>query len=102
MPPPLPLTIRTLLDSTGTPFASASYQEGAVIYLQGDACDSVMHIERGRVRLAVTARSGKEGICGLLGPGTFLGEEVLAGHPKRRQTAIAMTATEVLVVPRAQ
>jgi CRP-like cAMP-binding protein len=60
-----------------------------------------MHIERGRVWLAMTARSGKEAICGLLGAGAFLGEEVLVGRGERRQSAIAMTATRVLVVAKA-
>lgn len=71
------LNVRGLLESTETPFAVADYEPRAVIFLQGDPCDSVMHIEKGGVRLAVTARSGKEAICGVLGAGAFLGEEVL-------------------------
>jgi hypothetical protein len=42
-----------------------------------------MHIERGRVWLAVTARSGKEAICGLLDSGAFLGEATLVGRGER-------------------
>jgi CRP-like cAMP-binding protein len=61
-----------------------------------------MHIENGRVLLAVTAPSGKEVICGLLGSGAFLGEEALGGRPVRRQTATALTPTEVLVVEKAK
>jgi CRP/FNR family cyclic AMP-dependent transcriptional regulator len=97
-----PLTMRALLKSTGTPFAVAGYTQRAVIFFQGDACGSVMHIEKGSVRLAVTAPSGKEAIVGLLGAGAFLGEEAVGGHVVRRQTATAMTATEVLVVAKAQ
>lgn len=95
------LNVCGLLESTGTPFASPDYGPRGVIFLQGDPCDSVMHIEKGGVRLAVTAPSGKEAICGLLGAGAFLGEEVLAGQAFRRQTAIAMTVVEVLVVAKA-
>lgn len=97
-----PSSVRTLLESTETPFSVADYRRRAVIFIQGAACDSVMHIEKGRVRLAVTAPSGKEAICGFLGTGAFLGEEALGRHAGRRQTAIAMTATEVLVVAKAQ
>jgi CRP-like cAMP-binding protein len=50
------------------------------VFFHGDACDSVMHIEKGRVSPAVTAPSGKEAIVGLLGNGAFLGEEALGGH----------------------
>jgi CRP-like cAMP-binding protein len=60
-----------------------------------------MAVERGRIWLAVTARSGKEAICGLLGTGAFLGEEALVGRGERRHSATAMTATQVLVVAKA-
>ena len=96
-----PWNVRALLESTATPFAIADYGPRAAIFRQGDSCDSVMHIERGRVWLAVTARSGKEAICGLLGTGAFLGEEALVGRGERRQSAIALTATQVLVVAKA-
>ena len=67
-----PWNVRALLESTATPFTIADYGPRAAIFLQGDPCDSVMHIERGRVWLAVTTPSGKEAICGLLGTGAFL------------------------------
>jgi CRP-like cAMP-binding protein len=95
-------TIRGLLQSSGTHFIASAYQAGAVLYAQGDRCDSVMHIESGRIRLAVTSTGGQEAICGLLGPGTFLGEEVLVSQGARRQTATAMMPTEVLVLAKAQ
>lgn len=95
---PRALTVRTLLASTGTPFVVADFGSQGVIFRQGDPCDSVMQLASGRVRLAVTDRSGKEAICGILDAGAFLGEEALAGETARRQTAIAITVAEVLVV----
>jgi CRP/FNR family transcriptional regulator, cyclic AMP receptor protein len=97
-----PLNVHALLESTGTRFTVARYPPRATLFLQGDACESVMYIQKGRVWLAVTAPAGKEVICGVLAAGGFLGDEALAGHAFRRQTATAMTATEVLVVPKAQ
>lgn len=93
-----PWNARVLLESTATPFAVANYRPRASIYLQGDPCDCVRYIEQGRVWLAVTARGGKEVICDLLGAGAFLGEEALVGRAERRQAAIALTATQLLVV----
>ena len=90
-----------MLETTATPFTIADYGPRAAIFRQGDPCDSVMHIESGRVWLAVTARSGKEVICGLLDTGAFLGEEALTGCGERRQSATAMTVTHVLVVAKA-
>jgi CRP/FNR family cyclic AMP-dependent transcriptional regulator len=97
-----PLNVHALLESTGTPFTVARYPSRATLFLQGDACGSVMYIEKGRVWLAVTAPAGKQGICGVVAAGGFLGDEVLAGRAFRRHTATAMTATEVLVVAKAQ
>jgi CRP-like cAMP-binding protein len=96
-----PWNVRALLESTATPFTIADHGPRTAIFRQGDPCDSVMHIERGRVWLAVTAHSGKEAICGLLDTGAFLGEEALTGCSERRQSATAMTATQVLVVAKA-
>lgn len=96
-----PWNVRALLASTATPFTVAEYRPRTAIFRQGDPCDHVMHIESGRVWLAVTARSGREAICGLLGAGAFLGEEALTGCGERPQSATAMTATQVLVVAKA-
>lgn len=97
-----PLNVRALLASTGAPFAVAGYGPREAIFVEGDTGGSVMYIERGHVRLAVTARSGKAAVYGVVRAGAFLGEETLAGHLVRRQTAIAMTVTDVLVVERGQ
>ena len=90
--------VRDLLESTATPFIVADYRPRTTIFRQGDPCDSVMHIQRGRVWLAVTAHSGMEAICGLLDAGSFMGEEALTGCGARRESATAMTATQVIVV----
>jgi CRP/FNR family cyclic AMP-dependent transcriptional regulator len=96
-----PWNVRALLESTATPFTIASFGPRAAIFRQGDSCDGVMYIERGQVWLAVTEQSGKEAICGLLGTGAFLGEEAVTGCGERRQSATAMTATQVLAVAKA-
>lgn len=96
-----PSRLCALLESTNTPATLAAYDPGAVIYRQGDPCDSVSHIEAGRVRLSVIATGGKEAIVGVLRAGAFLGEETLGGFESRRETATAITPTRVLVVPKA-
>jgi CRP-like cAMP-binding protein len=96
------VAFRLLLKSVGSSFATVHYPRRAIIFCQGEPCDTVMHIEAGRARLAVTTADGKEGISGLLEQGEFLGEEVLSGHAVRRQTATAMIDTDVIVVAKAQ
>lgn len=93
--------LRTLLESAGASFAVSRHKPGDLIFRQGDESTSVMHIEDGRVRLSVSSFAGKGAICGLMGPGSFLGEDVLGGCAYRRQTATAIVATDLLVISRA-
>ncbi|HEY3044682.1 MAG TPA: Crp/Fnr family transcriptional regulator [Vicinamibacterales bacterium] len=72
------------------------------MFSQGDPCDSVMYLQSGSVQLSVLSHAGKEAVIATLGPGDFLGEGALAGHPIRLETATATTATTVLVVPKRQ
>jgi CRP/FNR family transcriptional regulator, cyclic AMP receptor protein len=68
------------------------------VYSQGDPADSVMHVQRGNVKLSVVSSAGKEAVVGVLGPGDFFGEGCLAGQTFRMGTATAMTATRILRV----
>ncbi len=100
--PATPLSdLRAALDADATPYDVASYQPKDVIFLQGDAADTIVYVERGSVRLTVTASNGKEATLGLLGPGAFLGEEVLAGQRERPETATAIAETSILQIAKA-
>ena len=93
---------RAFLESAGLGKQVVMYARGDVIFSQGDPCDSVMYIRSGAIQLSVLSHAGKEAIVGSLGPGDFLGEGALAGHPVRLATAKAATASAVLVVPKRQ
>src|SRR5579884_1326494 len=68
------------------------------IYAQGAACDAVFYIQKGKVRLTVVAKNGKEATIGILNSGDFFGEGGLAGQPLRMGTATAMTDCELMRV----
>jgi len=61
------------------------------IFRQGDPADAVFFLRRGKVKLTVTSKQGKEAIVAILDVGDFFGEGCLAGQPLRMATAIAMT-----------
>jgi CRP/FNR family cyclic AMP-dependent transcriptional regulator len=61
------------------------------IFSQGGAADSVFYIRKGKIKLSVTSKQGKEAIVALLGEGDFFGEGCLAGQKLRIATATAMT-----------
>lgn len=102
MPPrkPRPFDAQSFLDSAGLGKHVTTYARGAVVFSQGDPSDSVMFLSRGSVRLSVVSHTGKEAVVGSLGPGDFLGEGALAGHPVRLETATAITSATLIVVAR--
>jgi CRP/FNR family transcriptional regulator, cyclic AMP receptor protein len=51
----------------------------------------VLYLRRGKVKISVTSRQGKEAIVAILGPGEFFGEGCLAGQTLRIASAAAMT-----------
>ncbi len=93
---------QAFLDSADITRKVMEFRRAAVIFAQGDLCDSVMYIQKGAVRLSVLSHSGKEAIVAMLGPGDFLGEGALAGQPVRLGTATAVAASTVLVLPKQQ
>jgi len=90
------------LEATGLGKRVVAYGRKEIVFSQGDPSDSVMYVQSGGVQLSVLSHSGKEAIVATLGPGDFLGEGALAGHPVRLETARAITATTVLFVPKRQ
>jgi CRP/FNR family cyclic AMP-dependent transcriptional regulator len=90
--------LQAFLVSGGISGRVAEYPSGAVVYSQGDRCDSVLYIQKGGVKLRVISHAGKEAIVAMLGPGDFFGEGALAGQPLRMATALATSASAILVV----
>ena len=93
---------QAFLDSADITRKVMEFRRAAVIFAQGDPCDSVMYIQKGAVRLSVLSHSGKEAIVAMLGPGDFLGEGALAGQPVRMGTATAVATSTVLILPKQQ
>ena len=94
--------LRAFLESGGIAGKVIERLQGEVIYSQGDPCDTVIYIQNGGVKLQVTSHAGKEAIVAMLGPGDFFGEGALAGQPVRMATAIAISASALLVVEKQQ
>jgi CRP/FNR family cyclic AMP-dependent transcriptional regulator len=68
------------------------------IYTQGDEANAVFYIQKGKVRLTVVSKTGKEATIAILKEGDFFGEGSLAGQVRRMGSAAAMTACEILRV----
>jgi CRP/FNR family cyclic AMP-dependent transcriptional regulator len=68
------------------------------IFAQGDAADAVFYIQKGKVKLTVVSKAGKEATIGILNEQNFFGEGALAGQLVRMGSAAAMTDCELLRV----
>jgi CRP-like cAMP-binding protein len=68
------------------------------VFVQGDAADAVFYIQKGKVRLSVVSKIGKEATIGIVSEGNFFGEGALAGQLLRMGSAAAMTDCELLRV----
>jgi CRP-like cAMP-binding protein len=69
-----------------------------MIFAQGAVADAVFYIQKGRVRLTVVSKAGKEATIAIVGEGNFFGEGALAGQVLRMGSAAAMTDCELLRV----
>ena len=72
------------------------YRRGMAIFGQGDPADAVFFVQRGKVKLTVLSRQGKQAVIALLAPGEFFGEGGLAGQPVRMATAVALTDCSII------
>jgi CRP-like cAMP-binding protein len=86
---------RTFLSKVGTGKTLSDHRLNHVIFAQGDPADSIFYIHKGKVKLTVVSKRGKEAVVAILGAGEFFGEGCLAGQIKRMATASAMSTASV-------
>src|SRR5258708_39355950 len=80
MAPSLKFDPRKFLATIGAGRKILSVSKGGTIYSQGENCDAVFYVQKGRVKLTVVSANGKEATIGILNSGDFVGEGGLAGH----------------------
>jgi CRP/FNR family cyclic AMP-dependent transcriptional regulator len=80
----------------------ASYTREAVVFLQSSPADAVFYIQKGKIKIVVASKQGKEAVVAILGPGEFFGEGCLIGQPRRLATAKTMAASEIMRVGKAE
>src|SRR5437660_8083549 len=66
------------------------------IFAQGDEADAIFYVQKGKVRLTVVSKIGKEATIAIVSQGNFFGEGSLAGQLLRLGSAAAMTDCKVL------
>ena len=86
----------TLLDQAGVMAMLAKYRRKEIIFSQGSRAETVFYLDRGRVKLSVVSKQGKEAVIAILPSGSFFGEGSLAGQTVHMATATAFDDCSVL------
>src|ERR1022692_2721964 len=68
-----------------------AFAKKQTIFVQGDSSDTVFYIQKGKVKLTVVSKVGKEATIGILNEGDFFGEGCLTGQARRLCAATAIT-----------
>ena len=93
--------LATFLASAGLGRKIIELKEKETFFTQGDPTDSIFYLQKGRARLTVVSKSGKEATITLLSAGDFVGEGALAAVPGLRlSTATAINNCSALKIAR--
>ncbi|HEY6058871.1 MAG TPA: Crp/Fnr family transcriptional regulator [Candidatus Limnocylindrales bacterium] len=88
------------LQSVARGMRSRRFRRGEVLFHQGDPGDALLVVLSGAIKIVLPSEEGEEAIIATIRPGDFLGELALLDGAPRSATAVALEATETLVLPR--
>jgi CRP/FNR family cyclic AMP-dependent transcriptional regulator len=80
----------------------AKHRKSEIIFSQGDHANAVFYIKKGKVKITVVSKQGKEAVVAILGSDQFVGEGCLIGQPKRLATASAMSECVTMRVDKSE
>lgn len=89
---------KILLTQVGDGRTIIDYTSGQIIFAQGDPADAIFYILKGKVKLTVVSKPGREAVLAILGTGDFFGESCLAAQPLRMKTATAIDDSTIIRV----
>jgi len=87
---------QTFLSTVDVGRTIAVFPQKQAIFSQGEPSDAVFYIQKGKVKLTVLSKSGKEATIGILSEGDFFGEGCLTRQAFRICSAAAMTDSTVM------
>ncbi len=97
-----PFNAKQFLATVNGGRSQSNYRTGRVIFSQGDPADAVFYIQKGKIKIVVMSKRGKQAVISVLGPGEFFGDGCLAGQQSRLATAIAITECETTRIEKAE
>jgi CRP/FNR family transcriptional regulator, cyclic AMP receptor protein len=87
---------KAFLAQNGTGRLLTDHAKNQTIFQQGEPADAIFYIHKGKIKLTVVSKQGKEAVVALLGAGDFFGEGCLAGQPLRMASAATMSECSIM------
>jgi CRP/FNR family cyclic AMP-dependent transcriptional regulator len=92
---------RTFLGRADAGKTIEKYEKHQKIFSQGDVADTILFIQKGKVKMTVLSEHGKEAVVGILADGQFFGEGCLDGAKLRTATSEAMEECVITSITKA-
>ena len=94
--PKQPFDPKRFLAKVGKGRTISEYRKNQAIFMQGDPAEAIFYIHKGKVKLTIVSKAGKEAVIAILAAGDFLGEGCLAGRAICLATATAMSDCSIV------
>ncbi|MCU1276194.1 MAG: transcriptional regulator, Crp/Fnr family [Bryobacterales bacterium] len=92
---------KTFLAKIGKGKTHTDYAKNEKVFSQGDAAQAIFYVQKGKVKLTVVSKQGKEAVIAILGGADFFGEGSLAGQPLRMSTVTTITECSIVRIGKA-
>jgi CRP/FNR family transcriptional regulator, cyclic AMP receptor protein len=93
--------LKSFLAETGKGRTLVDFQKNQRVFLQGEPADAIFYIHKGKIKLTVVSKQGKEAVVAILGAGDFFGEGCLAGQSLRMASATSMSECSIMRMEKA-
>jgi CRP/FNR family transcriptional regulator, cyclic AMP receptor protein len=70
---PVKFDPKTFLAEAGKGRALTDYRKNQVVFSQGDSADAIFYIQKGKIKLTVVSKQGKEAVVAILSASDFFG-----------------------------
>jgi len=87
---------KSFLAKVGKGKTHTDHSKNQKIFSQGDAAEAIFYVQKGKVKLTVVSKQGKEAVIAILGEGDFFGEGCLAGQPLRMSTVTTIAESSIV------
>jgi len=87
---------KAFLSKIGSGRTNEKFGANKVVFSQGDAAAAIYYLQKGKVKITVTSKAGKEAVLAIVGPGDFFGEGCMNGQSLRMATVTTMTESSIM------